>query len=362
MLRWMQKHEALLAPGLLAVFTVAVASPAGAEEAGESAGGAPVPELIRGTESSPDALAQFNLDAVPGGAVVFASTPPAVPLASEGADGGVSGLAGSAATRQRDATGPWSAPGASEAPFSRGAVMRHESYKGPGRFAVRSTYAHRTWAPPVGGSVVLEHRRTRTSLYGSQQQSYLALKGGGLRVGEDSATDGLFLGFEVGGSLQNVFEIGFSADYYYRSTDNALVLSQSNFENLPLQVVESDHTSAHLLPLGVTLRLRLPVSETVSPFISTTLAYEMLFLENVGGGGTGDPLLDALAEDETFTGFGWQAAAGLGIRLAPAVGLFGEAGYHWGSPSQGFLIQGVPVDLKVNMDGAFVRGGLRFDI
>ena len=361
MLRWMQKSEALLAPGLLAVWTVAVADQAGAGEAGEAAGGAPVPELAQDAVPARDPIVEFTVDAVRSRDAASGFTPGTVPDAPERPSSWLSQLTSSSMSVRRNDPGPWAAPGASEAPASRSAVGRRERLQGPGTFAP-SPYARKTWGPPVDGSVVLEHRRTRTSLYGSQRESYLALKGGGLRVGEDSATDGLFLGFEVGGSLQNVFEIGFSADYYYRSTDNVLVLSQANFENLPLQVVESDHTSAHLLPLGVTLRLRLPVSETVSPFVSTTLSYEMLFLENVGGGGTGDPLRDALAEDETFTGFGWQAAAGLGIRLAPAVGLFGEAGYHWGSPSQGFLIQGVPVDLKVDMDGAFVRGGLRFDI
>ena len=346
MLRWMQKSEALLAPGLLAVLAVAVVGPAGAEEAGEAAGSAITPEFSQG----------------------------AVLEDREAATAGVAEVAMSSLSWRREASGPWDPPGAVAAPRTwdaprswhapgrRGEVVRRERLRHAGTFAAPSGYAHRSWAPPVGGAVVLEHRRTRSSLYGAQRQSYLALKGGGLRVGEDSATDGLFLGFEVGGSLENVFEIGFSADYYYRSTENTLVHAHSDFQDLPLQVVESDHTSAHLLPLGVTMRLRLPVSQSVSPFVSGTLAYEMLFLENVGGGGTGDPLLDALAEDETFTGFGWQAAAGLGIRLAPTVGLFGEAGYHWGSPSQGFVIDGIPVDLKVDMDGAFVRGGLRFDI
>ena len=213
------------------------------------------------------------------------------------------------------------------------------------------------WPPAEG--LVLAHRRQR--LHGSSsQESYFALKGGGLRVGEDPTTDGVFFGAEFGGALEKVLEVGFSVDYYYRSTDNTFVISESSFENLPLEVVAFEHTAAHLVPLGLTLRLRLPIAgDVVTPIVSTTLSYEMLFLENVGGT-IEDPVLASLAEHETFTGFGWQAAAGLGVRLSPTVGVFGEAGYHWGSPGQGFYIDGIPVDIKVRLDGAFLRGGLRF--
>ena len=214
------------------------------------------------------------------------------------------------------------------------------------------------WSPSAGGQV-LEHRRQR--LHGSSSpESYFSLKGGGLRVGEDPTTDGVFFGAEFGGVLEKVLEVGVSLDYYYRSTDNALVVAESSFENLPLEVVTFERTAAHLLPLGLTLRLRLPIAgDVVTPIVSTTLSYEMLFLENVGGA-LEDPLLASLAEHETFTGFGWQAAAGLGLKLSPTVGVFGEAGYHWGSPGQGFYLDGIPVDIKVRLDGAFLRGGLRF--
>lgn len=232
-----------------------------------------------------------------------------------------------------------------------GALWFRSEAAGPGA-------AYRVRLPAGSAATVLEHRRT-SSRYASRQESYMTLKGGGLRVGEDPATDGLFLGFEAGTSLEKVFEVGFSIDYYYQSTENVLVLDESDFTHLPLQMVALDRAAAHLVPLGLTLRLRLPFG-VLSPFVSTTLAYEMLFLDNVGG--SGDPWLEALAEDETFTGFGCQAAAGLGIRLSPAVGLFGEAGYHWGAPGQGYLLGGVPVDVRVNMDGPFLRGGLRFGL
>jgi hypothetical protein len=96
----------------------------------------------------------------------------------------------------------------------------------------------------------------------------------------------------------------------------------------------------------------------LAPFAAATLAYEMLYLENTSAV-AGDPYLDLLLDEETFAGFGVQAGGGVGVQLSPTVGIFGEAGYHWSAPSQRFFVQGHPVDLEVNMDGPYLRGGIR---
>jgi len=86
----------------------------------------------------------------------------------------------------------------------------------------------------------------------------------------------------------------------------------------------------------------------------------MLFLENRGAASSNDPVLQALGEKETFTGFGWQAAAGLDVSLSQTVGLIGELGWHRSAPRQEIELNGQNVDLKVDLEGPFLRGGLRF--
>jgi hypothetical protein len=199
------------------------------------------------------------------------------------------------------------------------------------------------WHRTPGQGSVLEHRRTSTR-YASHQESYFTLKGGGLRIGDDPTLVGAFLGLELGGAIENVFEMGLSVDYYYREVENAIVLDQSSVAELPVQVLSAHHTSAHLVPVGLSLRLRLPTG-TLWPFVSTTLDYEWLYLDNAG---TVEPLFDSLA--------------GLGIQLASKVALMAEAGYHWGAPSQEFVLDGRPVELRVSMDGPYVRGGIRFGL
>ncbi|MFQ5600722.1 MAG: hypothetical protein ACE5G2_09210 [Candidatus Krumholzibacteriia bacterium] len=207
----------------------------------------------------------------------------------------------------------------------------------------------------------LERRgwRRRHPRRDSTPESYLILKGGGLHVSEDPSTDGVYLGLELGGSVEDVVDIGFSVDYFHRSSSEMLVLQESEVEDLPFRLVATlDESAVHLVPIGLTMRVRIPLAgDRVTPFVSGTIAYEALFLENPS---TEDPDLQGiLEEDETFTGFGWQAAAGVDVGLSPSFGLFGEVGLHRSSPSREIELDGVPVDLKVDLDGAFLRGGLR---
>lgn len=207
------------------------------------------------------------------------------------------------------------------------------------------------------GGAAVHHRRHGSRA--ERPESYMVLKGGGLFVAEQ---DGLYFGVEAGGSFDDVLDFGISLDYHYRSSADHMSLGTTNFEDLPVEVVATlDESSAHLVPIGMTARVRLPIGgEAFAPFISGTVSYETLFLHNVGDPFADDPILRALEQDERFSGFGWQAAAGMDMRLSPRFALFGEVGMHRSSPSLEILYDGVPVDLKVDLDGAFLRGGLRF--
>lgn len=226
-------------------------------------------------------------------------------------------------------------------------------FQEPSELFVSSGYAHHE------GGAAVHHRRRPQGRRSGHPESYMILKGGGLFVAEQ---DGLYFGIEAGGSFDDVVDFGISLDYHYRSSAEHISLGTTNFEDLPVEVVATlDESSAHLVPIGMTLRVRLPIGgEAFAPFISGTASYETLFLNNVGDPFADDPILRVLEQDERFSGFGWQAAAGMDMRLSPRFALFGEVGMHRSSPSLEILYDDVPVDLKVDLDGAFLRGGLRF--
>lgn len=206
-----------------------------------------------------------------------------------------------------------------------------------------------------------EARRWSRRHNDSAPQSYMLLKGGALHVTEDPTTTGGFFGIEMGGTMENVVQLGFSIDYFYHSTSEMVVLNESETNGLQVRVERTlSETVAHLVPVGLTMRIRIPIgSSAITPFISGTLSYEMLFLESRGVDQSTDPVLSLLEEKETFTGLGWQAAAGLDIGLSPMFGLIGEIGWHRSSPSKEFVLDGQTVDLRIDLDGPFLRGGLR---
>ena len=216
--------------------------------------------------------------------------------------------------------------------------------------------------PPLRGQVVAGRRWRRPApREQSDPDSYVLLKGGGLRTTDDPASTGLFAGLELGGTVEDVIDFGLSVDYFRRATSEVLVLGETQANGLPVRAAATlEESAAHLVPIGLTMRLHVPLAtRRVMPFISGTLAYEVLLLENNGTLDPSDPLQAILREEETFHGFGWQASAGVDIGVSPSVGLFGEVGMHRGSPKQKIELDGQPVDLEVDMHGAFLRAGLR---
>ena len=215
----------------------------------------------------------------------------------------------------------------------------------------------------AGGGTVFAHRPWRTSITEpTKPDSYVLLKGGGMYVNEEPQTEGVFAGLELGGTVEEVLDIGFSVDYFYRGTSETNLVTQSDVDGLPVKVVSTvDESSAHLVPVGVTMRLHLPLfGPRFMPFVAGTFAYESLFLRNFGDPNSSDPVKRILAEDQTFNGFGWMGAAGMDLKFSPALALFGEVGLHHGSPAQQIQLNGANVDLKIDMDGPYLRGGLRF--
>ncbi len=194
--------------------------------------------------------------------------------------------------------------------------------------------------------------------------TYAILKGGGLYVADGGGTDGLYLGLELGGEVERVFDLGLSVDYFHKRTRDLQVLFDSHDYQFPVHAtVTNFESSADFVPLGFTVRLKLPMATgAVTPFVSGTLAYEILHLGLVDRNRPPRPYQDLLGDSETFTGFGWQAAAGVQVAGSPSLGLFGELGLHRSSPSQSAVVNGTPVDLKVDLDGGFLRAGLRVGI
>ncbi len=205
------------------------------------------------------------------------------------------------------------------------------------------------------------HRERRRESFGPAQ-GYVAVKGGGLALGAAGATGGTYVGVETGITASEVLDVGFSVDYFHRRSRDLDVWFETDhgFDPPVRGEITRFESSADFVPIGVTARLRLPTgTQACRPFVAATLAYEVLHLSFFDRNAPVRPYDNILTNDETFMGFGWQASAGVDFGLAPGVGVFGELGLHRGTPSQAVEVNGDPVDLRVQMNGAFLRGGVR---
>jgi hypothetical protein len=194
---------------------------------------------------------------------------------------------------------------------------------------------------------------------------YLLLKGGGLLIGGEGGPDGAYFGFEVGGSSGGVFDLGIAVDWFHRHRREMQVLFETDhgFEPPVRGEITAFESSTDFVPFGVAGRVRLPLANAaIRPFVAGMAGWEVLYLRYYAHDPQPNPYGALLDRSEWFGGFGWQASAGVEFALGRGVGILGEVGMHRGEPSQSVRLDGVPVDLRVRLNGAFLRAGVRLAI
>jgi len=202
------------------------------------------------------------------------------------------------------------------------------------------------------------------SMHFGSSTGYGIVKGGGMLLGGSGPSGGYF-GFEVGGTAARRFDVGFSVDWFHRQSRDVELLFETDhgFEPPIRGEVTTYESSTDFVPLGMTLRLRMPLANrSIVPFVSGTLAYEILHMEFFERDGTLDPFEAVLGNSETLLGFGWQVAGGVELAVGPSLGIFGEAGMHRSEPSRQLDWGGSPLDVRAPLHGGFMRVGLRVEL
>jgi len=236
-------------------------------------------------------------------------------------------------------------------------------FRDPGTRWIVVGFALAAWAPAANSEPCHHCRPTRwdpITEKTSSLQAYALLKGGGMMLG--GASTGGYFGFEIGQSAAQRLDVGFSVDWYHRQSRDMELLFETDHGFDPPLVGESTRfeSSSDFVPVGVTLRLRLPVgNEAVTPFLSGTLAYEILHMEFFDRNPVPGPYDALLGNSQTLMGFGWQMAGGVELALAPTFRVFGEAGLHRSDPSHQLEWAQSPIDVHASLHGGFLRAGLR---
>jgi hypothetical protein len=131
--------------------------------------------------------------------------------------------------------------------------------------------------------------------------------------------NGFNLGFRAGHELDQMLQIGVGLDWRTRS-GIAVPATQTPGAPVPIQ---SNQYSSNLLPVLAYLQLQGP-NMLISPYVGVAGSWQVLFLSATDA-------VTGQHYDATFTGWGWQAWAGAGFRVAGRTRLIAEVFMNEGS-------------------------------
>lgn len=193
---------------------------------------------------------------------------------------------------------------------------------------------------------------------GLPAESYTTLKFGGYdlnaqtRSGESGS---MFFGAEWGFMPSENLQVGMFIDWLRRRNAVSEVYFADEPFDLPVENrIDLERTETDLVPLGMVLRLRMPVGDQgVTPFVAGAVSYDILRMHYAG-----EDYGDYLETTEYFGGWGGTLSGGLEYAVAPAVSLMGEVGFHSSRPHQHLDYYDGSVRAEVDAGGSFARFGL----
>lgn len=215
-------------------------------------------------------------------------------------------------------------------------------------------------APPRYHVARYEPRRSRSrhssrgsSGWGGSTQ----IHGGFFNFDDAQGTSGLF-GFRAGPRFGQHLSIGVGTDWQWQSENISEVVGEgSSVGGQPVVIhQEIARATSHLVPVMGYMEMSAGSSLPISPYVGAGGGYQWLFL-------SGEDYVTLERYDATFGNWGWQAWAGLTLRLSPTVRLNGEAFYNNATLNRDSrLADGTVIRESVDANGIGGRFGLSFGL
>jgi len=203
-------------------------------------------------------------------------------------------------------------------------------------------------------------RRRRPGAYysdgGGRGPVYFANLGLGTFDPSSQPGRGFYFNSAVGSEINDAMDLGLSLQWYHRSTGGSQVISefQDPAGNVGQRVVETSDVTTDLVPVMGFLRVRIPVSGSVQPYVGAGLGWEWLTVDGIDDQG--------FAFNDNYDGVGAQFFGGANIGVAPNASLYGEAIWNASTVSSEFYdsFYGGTVRDEIDMDGLGLHAGVRF--
>ena len=233
------------------------------------------------------------------------------------------------------------------------------SLLGPGATRFSSSADSKTFSESSGP---IRHRGPRDRYrdrgdYGYRSQpEYYGMLGAGTFDPSNQPGNGLYVNGGIGSVLAEQLDLGIQISWYHRATGGDQFVREGDLPDGThyRQVVQTRSIDTDLVPVMGTLRVRIPVSSQLQPYVGGAAGWEWLSVS-----GTDDQGFDF---QNDYDGFGAQVFGGVNLNVGPTTGLYGEAVWNASTPKAKFFDPtiGQTVREEVDFDGLAFHGGLRF--
>lgn len=245
--------------------------------------------------------------------------------------------------------------------FAAGVASASELDYQPGLIGAPAQYkdfdSHQTLLENSAGPI--RHRRPyrgRDYDYGYRSQpEYWAMLGAGAFDPTDQPGSGLYVNGGVGATMNKQIDLGVQVSWYHHSTNGEELVREYDLPDGShvRQVLSTNDINTDLVPVMGTIRVRIPVSPNLEPYVGGGIGWE--FLTVAGTDSQGDFQND-------YDGFGAQLIGGLNMKVGDSAGLYGEGVWNSSTPKAEFFDSSVGQVIReeVKYDGLAFHGGLRF--
>ncbi len=191
--------------------------------------------------------------------------------------------------------------------------------------------------------------------YRPSQPTYWATLGLGTFDPSNQPGSGLYVNGGVGSVVAEQIDLGLQISVYHRSTNGEQFVREGDLPGGThvTTVVSTQSINTDLVPVMGVVRVRIPVSPQVEPYVGGGIGWEWLTVSGT----------DSLGDfSNTYDALGAQLFGGVNLKVASTAGLYGEVVWNASTPKADFFDPtfGQIVREEANFDGLAFHGGLRF--
>jgi len=188
------------------------------------------------------------------------------------------------------------------------------------------------------------------------EPEYWAMLGGGTFDPTDQPGNGLYLNGGVGATMAQQIDLGVQLSWYHHGTNGETFVRESTLPDgtRVRTVVTTQDINTDLVPVMGVLRVRIPVSPQLQPYVGGGVGWEWLTIQGTDANG--------IDFQNDYDGFGAQLFGGLNMSVGRTAGIYGEAVWNASTPKAEFFDPsiGQVVREEADFDGLAFHGGLRF--